>query len=162
MIESHFIDIPKASAVTLPAESSMDIMDDDQELETIPVTVKDKTYDIMPFGKNNQLPYVIREKVGANSVMSQNKFFNLLTCYSRGLEYMDISTVGSGKPMPTRDSEIRKFLLRNSMKRFFAEQIVDLKYYFFCVSVVILDRQRKNIVKIVHKDACHCRFEKRT
>lgn len=160
MTETHFFDIPKTVNSFLPVESSADIMDDDLRLEPIPVTVKGKTYEVMPFGRDNQLPYVIREKVGANSVMSQNKFFNLLTCYGRGLEYMDAATVGSDKPMPTRDSEIKKFLLRNSMKRFFAEQIVDLKYYFFCVSVVILDRQRKNIVKIVHKDACHCRFEK--
>ena len=72
---------------------------------------------------------------------------------------MDVATMGDKTPRPTTDKDVLKFQLRNSLKRFFAEQIVDLKYYFFTVAVLILDRQRKNIVKVVHKDACHCRFE---
>ena len=43
--------------------------------------------------------------------------------------------------------------MRNNLKRFFAEQITDLKYYFFSVCVVILSRDRSKIVRLVHKDA---------
>lgn len=38
--------------------------------------------------------------------------------------------------------------------------MTDLKYYFFCVCVVILQRDRNKIVRVVHKDACHVRFQK--
>ena len=143
----------------IPFESSQDIYGD-EKVETLPVEVNGVTYDVVSWGKENQLPYKVKKKIGANGVMAQNKYFNMLTSYGRGLEYIDVATINDKKPLPTRDAGIRKFLLRNSMKEFFAEQIVDMKYYFFAVSVVILDRQRENIVKIVHKEACHCRFEK--
>ena len=118
------------------------------------------TYDVVSWGSDNQLPYELKEKVEKNSVMSQDKFFNVLTCYGRGLEYMDLATQGEKKPLPSKDTDVRRFFIRNNMKRFFAEQITDLKYYFFCVCVVILNRERTKIVRLVHKDACHVRFQK--
>ena len=148
------------SGMGTAVESSMTVFDDNGVIQTIPVQVGEKTYEVVSWGSDNQLPYKVRNLIEKNSVMAQNKFFNTLTCYGRGLEYMDASTVGDENPVPTRDPEIRKFILRNSLKRYFAEQIVDLKYYFFTVTVIILDRQRRNILKVIHKDACHCRFEK--
>ena len=73
---------------------------------------------------------------------------------------MDLATRGDEKPLPSSDKDVRRFFIRNNMKRFFAEQITDLKYYFFCVCVVILNRERTKIVRLVHKDACHVRFQK--
>ena len=118
------------------------------------------TYEVVAWGADNQLPYQLKEKVEKNSVMSQDKFFNVLTCYGRGLEYMDVATRNEKNPLPTSDTEIKRFFIRNNMKRFFAEQVTDLKYYFFCVCVVILNRERTRIVRLVHKDACHVRFQK--
>lgn len=117
-------------------------------------------YDIVRWGEDNQLPYKMMREVEKNSVMSQNKHFNVLTCYGRGLEYMDMNTRGEKKPLPTSDKTVCKFLIKNNMKKFFAEQVTDLKFYYFCVCVVILNRARTKIVRIVHKDACHVRFEK--
>lgn len=119
------------------------------------VRIGDKEYTYIAFGADNQLPYDIKDRIERNSVMSQNKLFNLLTSYGRGLEYMDLET-----EKPSRDPDVRKFVVRNSLKQFFAEQALDMKYYYFSVAVVILSRDRKKIVKVVHKDACHCRFEK--
>ena len=118
------------------------------------------TYEYALWGFDNQLPYQLKEKVECNSVMSQDKFFNVLTCYGRGLEYMDLATRRDKNPLPTADKEVVSFLMHNNMKRFFAEQITDLKYYFFCVAVVLLSNDRTKIQRIVHKDACHIRFEK--
>lgn len=129
--------------------------------ETISVKADDgNSYDIVRWGHDNQLPYKLKELVEKNSVLSQDKFFNVLTCYSRGLEYMDVSSRSEKVHVPTTDKDVCRFFLRNSMKRFFAEQITDMKYYFFSVAVVILDRARRNIVRVIHKDACHIRFEK--
>ena len=118
------------------------------------------TYEAVGWGRDNQLPYELKEKIEKNSVMSQDKFFNVLTCYGRGLEYMDVATRSEKTPLPTSDKKISRFFVRNSLKRFFAEQVTDLKYYFFCVCVVILNRERTEIVRLVHKDACHVRFQK--
>lgn len=158
MIESHYFDIPHSQS--LKAVTSGDVYSSPETLETMSVKADNgKDYTIVCWGANNQLPYEIKDLIEKNSVMAQNKFFNTLTCYGRGLEYMDVATMGDKDPRPTSDKDVLKFQLRNSLKRFFAEQIVDLKYYFFTVAVLILDRQRKNIVKVIHKDACHCRFE---
>ena len=159
MIESHFFEIHRAAGLSGAVQSG-NVYSSPEKLNEIPIRVGSKEYTMIGWGEDNQLPYQIKELIDKNGVMSQNKFFNTLTCYGRGLEYMDASTVGSGKPVPTRDKDICLWQLRNSLKRFFAEQIVDLKYYFFSVAVIILNRDRNRIVKIVHKDACHVRFEK--
>ena len=154
MIESFYFDLAKSDSTVTSIYSSLNN-------EPMPVKADDgNSYDVIPWGAENQLPYELREMVEKNSVLSQDKFFNLLTCYGRGLEYIDIATRNEKKPLPTAEPDIRKFFMRNNLKRFFAEQITDLKYYFFSVCVVILSRDRSKIVRLVHKDACNIRFEK--
>jgi hypothetical protein len=153
MIESFYFDLAKNDSTVTSIYSSLNN-------EPMPVKANDgNTYNVIPWGADNQLPYHLREMVEKNSVLSQDKFFNLLTCYGRGLEYIDIATRNEKKPLPTADTDIRRFFMRNNLKRFFAEQITDLKYYFFSVCVVILSRDRSKIVRLVHKDACNIRFE---
>lgn len=161
MKESYIFDIAKTYAVARDAVTADSIFSSPEKDNVFSVKADDgNTYDVVAWGADNQLPYKLKEKVERNSVMSQDKFFNVLTCYGRGLEYMDTASRGTRKPLPTNDKEVRRFLMRNNMKRFFAEQVTDLKYFFFCVCVVILQRDRKKIVRVVHKDACHVRFQK--
>lgn len=108
----------------------------------------------IPFGVDDQLPYEIIHHIGRDEIMSQNKFFNVLTCYASGLNYTEYAT-----DKPTRNPEIRKFVMRNSLPSFFLEQCTDMKYFFFSVDVVIVSKDRKHIVQIRHKEACYCRFE---
>lgn len=108
----------------------------------------------IPFGVDDQLPYEIIHHIGRDEIMSQNKFFNVLTCYASGLNYTEYAT-----DKPTRNPEIRKFVMRNSLPSFFLEQCTDMKYFFFSVDVVIVSKDRKQIVQIRHKEACYCRFE---
>ena len=109
----------------------------------------------MPFGHDDELPYHLMQTVGRDEVLSQNLFFNILTAYGSGLQYVDRSTGESSE-----NPDIERFFLRNSMKEFFLEQCTDMKYHFFAVAVLILSRDGKNIVQVRHKDACYCRFEK--
>lgn len=109
----------------------------------------------MPFGHDNELPFHLMHTVGGDEVLSQNLFFNILTAYGSGIQYVDKST---GKP--TGNPEIERFFLRNSMKEFYLEQCTDMKYYFFAVAVLILSKDGTRIVQVRHKDACYCRFEK--
>lgn len=131
-----------------------------EEKNILPVKDGTTKYEMVMWGEDNQIPYQVKRNIEENSVMSQDKFFNVLTCYGRGLEYMDLTTQDTKKPVPTKNGEVRKFFIRNNLKRFFAEQITDMKYYFFSVCVVILNRERTEIVRVVHKDASHIRFEK--
>ncbi len=161
MKDRYIFDVESVSNVAVDAVTVDNVYSSPENNSIMTVRADDgNTYDVVAWGTDNQLPYRLKEMVEHNSVMSQDKFFNVLTCYGRGLEYMDMDTRGEKHPLPTDDKEIRRFLVRNNMKRFFGEQITDLKYYFFCVCVVILQRDRQKIVRVVHKDACHVRFQK--
>lgn len=109
----------------------------------------------IPFGASNDLPYHLIRTIGGDEVLSQNLFFNVLTAYGSGLKYIDLQT-----KQPSEDPEIRRFMLTNSLNEFYLEQCTDMKYFFFSVAVIILDREGKKIVQVRHKDACYCRFEK--
>lgn len=159
--ERYIFDIPRTSNVASEAVTVGSMYSSPEQDSVMYVKADDgNTYDVVAWGADNQLPYQLKEMVERNSVMSQDKFFNVLTCYGRGLEYMDMATRGEKRPLPSKDKDVRRFFMRNNMKRFFAEQVTDLKYYFFCVCVVILQRDRQKIVRVVHKDACHVRFQK--
>lgn len=134
-------------------QNSADVFDEDSYGESMPIPGTNLQY--IRFGVDDQLPYTIISHIGRDEIMSQNKFFNILTCYAAGLNYTDIDG-----DKPTRDPEIRHFLMRNSMPSLFLEQCTDMKYFFFSVDVVILSKDRNKIVQLRHKEACYCRFEK--
>lgn len=134
---------------------SATIFDEDGEEVNAVVMSGNKKYEYIPFGSDNRLPFEIIKLIGVDEVMSQNKLFNVLTCYGAGQKYMDIET-----EKPTKDAEIRKWMLHNNVASFMLEQATDMKYFFFCVSVIILSADGKRINKLRHKEACYCRFEK--
>lgn len=108
----------------------------------------------VPWGVDNQLPYDIARLVGGDEVTSQNKLFNVLTCYGRGLQMLD-----DGTKQPTADADVLRFMHRQATPSYFLEQATDMKYYYWCVAVVILSRDGRQINRLVHKDACHCRLQ---
>lgn len=142
-------------------ESSVDVTDSATVFENDAVDPEGKpvpgypSFRYMPYGPDDDLPFKLLRHIGKDEVLSQNLLFNVLTVYGSGIEYTDPAT---GKP--TEDKEIKAFLRSNSYKRFFLEQSTDMKHFFFSVAVIILNRKRDKIVKVIHKDACFCRFEK--
>lgn len=144
----------KVAAVMSDMPSSADIFDDDAFVSVAHVPGY-QSYQYIPFGYDNQLPFEIIRLIGSDEIMSQNKYFNVLTCYGNGLRYNDPKT-GS----ETTDPEIKRWFMRNSLNEFFLEQSTDMKYFFFAVAVIILSRDGKQIVQVRHKEACYCRFEK--
>lgn len=152
---AHFdIESPASTRYAAEIQNSADVFDDDADNTAITLSGTHK-YEYIPFGGDNELPYHIAGLVGEDEVMSQNKLFNVLTCYGAGLRYVDAKT-----KVNTTDSEIKKWMMSNALPRFFLEQATDMKYYFFSVSVIILSKDGTRVVKIRHKEACHCRFEK--
>lgn len=136
-------------------ESSDSIFSATNSIKCNIVTVDEKDYEYVTFGDNDRLPYDIIRFIGRDEVMSQNKLFNVLTCYGSGLQYNDKQTKA-----PAEDADITQFMMRNDMPMFFLEQATDMKYFFFTVSVIILSRDYKRIVQVRHKEACYCRFTK--
>ncbi|MDR2913428.1 MAG: hypothetical protein LBV74_01100 [Tannerella sp.] len=123
------------------------------ETSATPVEVIKNYRGYVPWGGDNNLPYNIMKKIRKDEVMSQNKLFNTLTCYSSGLRFAR----KSGEPII--DTEILDFFKYNRMPRYFLEQATDMKHFFFSVSVIILSKDGSKIVQLRHKEACHTRFE---
>lgn len=134
---------------------SADIFDEDgEDISTLAIAGNEKQR-YVAWGSDDKLPFELIKLIGLDEVMSQNKLFNVLTCYGAGQKYNDFAT-----EKPTTDKEIKKWLLHNNIPAFFLEQATDMKYYFFCVSVIILSKDGSKIVRLRHKDACYCRFSK--
>lgn len=153
--EIFSIGVDNVTAEMISVESSADIFDEDaEEVNSVPISGT-HGYRYIPFGADNKLPFEIIRLIGLDEVMSQNKLFNVLTCFGSGQKYMDCET-----RRPTSDKEIKRFQLQNNLSAFMLEQATDMKYFFFCVSVLILSRDGSRIVTMRHKEACYCRFEK--
>lgn len=145
----------KVAAMMGEVSSSADIFDEDALPAVRNVPGYATRYRYVPFGFDDQLPFEMIRLIGSDEIMSQNKYFNVLTCYGNGLRYTDVET---GKP--TTDPTIARWLMSNSINEFFMEQATDMKYFFFAVAVVILSRDGSKIVQVRHKEACYCRLEK--
>lgn len=155
-VPGEIFDIEVSNVATEMAsvtDSSL-VFDEDANIRTTPVPNR-QGMSYVNFGENNQLPFEIIKMIGIDEVMSQNKLFNVITCYGAGLKYMDVDT-----KQPTTHPEIKRWLVRNSLPLFQLEQATDMKYFFFCVSVIILSKDGKKINRLIHKEACYCRFEK--
>ena len=156
MPSSEIFTIPGStvSAEMINMESSADIFDEDEVLNYVPVPGHPGE-EYVAFGADNQLPFEIIKMIGRDEVMSQNKLFNVLTCYGAGQKYMDYET-----DKPTKDKEIKRWMLGNSLASFMLEQATDMKYFFYAVSVIILSKDGTRINKLRHKEACYCRFQR--
>ena len=117
-------------------------------------TDRDKK-EYVKWGEDNKLPYRVMKLIADDEVMAANKHFNVLCCYGSGVRFIDTAT---GEP--TTNTEVRDFVRANAIPRFFLEQSTDMKYFYFCVAVLILNKKGDKIVNIRHKEACYCRFEK--
>lgn len=148
------IEVSQINTEMASVEDSSQVFDEDANISTTPVPNR-QGMAYVNFGEDNQLPFKIIKMIGQDEVMSQNKLFNVITCYGAGLKYMDVDT-----KQPTTHPEIKSWLVRNSLPLFQLEQATDMKYFFFCVSVIILSKDGKKINRLIHKEACYCRFEK--
>lgn len=148
------IEVSNVATEMASVEDSSQVFDEDANISTTPVPNR-QGMAYVNFGEDNQLPFKIIKMIGQDEVMSQNKLFNVITCYGAGLKYMDVDT-----KQPTTHPEIKSWLVRNSLPLFQLEQATDMKYFFFCVSVIILSKDGKKINRLIHKEACYCRFEK--
>lgn len=149
--------------MTLDASSTQVLMSEventssifeDGEIKTARLPGKLNKFQYVCWGDDDKRPYEIMRLIGQDEVMSQNKHFNILTCYGSGLVYRDLIT-----QKKTTNKDIKSFLLHNSMNVYYLEQCTDMKWFMFTVTVVILSLDGKSIVEVRHKDACNCRFE---
>lgn len=122
---------------------------------TEPQLAGDKSREYVRWGLDNTYPYALIQAIADDEVLSPNKLMNIQTCYGAGLLFKDLATNEK-----TKDKDIRRFMMRNAYPRFLLEQISDMKYFYFSVDVLILNKEGTKIVSVRHKSAANIRFAK--
>ena len=119
--------------------------------DTAPVPINDKMQ-YMPWGHDNNMPYDILELIESDETLSTCQQFNAEMCYGAGIQYVTESATEQVK------QEVDDFLLDNDLTTYFFGVSQDFKHFGFCISVIILNREGKKIVRLKRKEACYCRF----
>ena len=109
-------------------------------------------YEYMPWGADNQMPYNILELIEKDETLSTCQLFNAEVCYGSGLVY---DTAEANKKV---QQEVQDYMMNNDMASYFLGVCQDFKHFAFCVSVIILNNEGSQIVRILRKEACYCRF----
>ncbi|SHE56689.1 hypothetical protein [Dysgonomonas macrotermitis] len=134
-------------------DSMLSDITDDSKTTPTKISGYESLRGYVPWGASNQRPYNTIDLIKADEVLAQNKHFNALTCYASGLTFKKENNE------KIADKEITDFFKYNRPVKYLLDQCVDMKYFLFTVSVIILNKEGSKIVRIVHKEACHCRFE---
>lgn len=145
--EPHLLVMESGNAVLFEtvAAHTTDIYNDTVGLQVATVPGhSDKKY--VKWGHDDQLPYNIIEAIESDEVLSQNKAFNVKTCFGQGIRFTDRAT-----GLESTDDEINDFYDDNSYAELFAGQIYDIKYFYWSLDVLILNRDGTKIVQVVHK-----------
>ena len=143
-------DITVNAAVAFTVNSSQVFRDD---IDITPVTLSNGIQ-YMPWGADNMMPYNILDMIEKDETLSTCQMFNAEICYGSGLQY-NTSTCSTA----TR-SAIEDFLVCNNLAEYFLGVCQDFKHYGWCVSVIIVDKDGKNIVRLHRKEVVYCRFSK--
>ena len=120
------IEVSNVATEMASVEDSSLVFDEDANVKTTPVPGR-KGMVYVNFGEDNQLPFNIIKMIGIDEVMSQNKLFNVITCYGAGLKYMDVDT-----RQPTTHPEIKRGLIHNSLPLFQLEQATEKEILHVC------------------------------
>ena len=141
--------IPELKASAAFTASSSEVFR--EQTDIVPVKI-DEGYEYMPWGADNEMPYKILELIESDETLSTCQIFNAEVCYGSGLVYDTANANSKVK------SCVDNFLMDNSLSSYYLGVCQDFKYFGFCVSVIILNGDGSQIVRILRKEACYCRF----
>lgn len=144
------IDAPDiCGSVLFTTESSKVFREDD---DVTPLVVSDKIK-VMPWGRDNQMPYDIMELVDADETVSTCMEFNTEVAFGAGLEYR---ASDSGSKLIKK--QVADFFEQSDIDSLFFGQCADMKMFNFCVTAIILNKELNAIEALVRKEAAYCRF----
>lgn len=137
----------------LSPDDIREVLGNDDSTTPVPVPNLKGYRGFVPWGDDNLRPYKIAKAVQEDEVTVQNAHFNALTLYASGL------TVDTEESPENVKQEITDWMTYQRPVKYLLDQCADMKYFFFSVSVVILSVDGTRIVRLIHKEASHCRFE---
>lgn len=127
-----------------------------------------KSYEVVPWGENNDMPNQIISKVGKSHDMSRNLLFNIECAYGEGIQVVRRTIDPKTKEVkhePVYDNkEINQFFEDNDMSLYLLEQLNDVFYFYNCFPEIILNREedpnKRKVVQLTSKEATFSRWAK--
>jgi len=131
---------------------------------TVKIDLKDKQGVIASWGKNNDYPQKILEKVRKNSSATSGLRLLKKAHYGNGLVLMRKGATEEGKHEHTIIDEesvpaIADFFEKSQMPRFWKETIADLEWWAIAFPEYILSNDYSQINRVKRQKAAWCRFE---
>lgn len=120
--------------------------------ELSPVSIGDTGHKYMPWGADNDMPYRLLDSIEEDETLSTCQMFNAEVCYGAGLHF-DTSSASRAV-----SEAVARWKLSNNIPMLFMGMTQDFKHFGFCVTVLILSKDRKSVARMVRKEACYCRF----
>ena len=131
-----------------------------------PVVVNDNL-SYMPWGADNLMPYNVIDLIESDETLATCQLFNAEVCFGQGLVYdtsglefnVDGLSPDGDKPSTLNiKQEVEDFLMDNNLASYWLGVCQDFKHFGFAVSVLILNNEGTQIVRLLRKEACYCRF----
>lgn len=142
-------DLPMLQAKAAFTINSATVFKEDIDITSI--TISDKL-SYMPWGGDDQMPFNIIDLIERDETLATCQLFNAEVCYGSGLTY-DCSQASA-----QTSTDVDDFMLDNDMPSYFLGVCQDFKHFGFAVSVIILNADGTNVVRLLRKEACYCRF----
>lgn len=121
-----------------------------EEVDQNPTVIADG-YEYMPWGADNLMPFHVMNLIETDETLQTCMQFNAEICYGGGFEF------NTDECSQTVKKNVKKFARNNSLATYYLGICQDIKHFGFAVSVVFLNA-KDEIVKVVRKNACYCRF----
>ena len=141
--------IPDLKASAAFTSNSSEVFKEQDDMTPV---VIDKHTKYMPWGADNDLPYKILNLIESDETLSTCQMFNAEVCFGSGLVYDTKEAKENVK------SQVDEFCMDNDLAYYFLGVCQDFKHFAFCVSVIILNADGSQIVRLLRKEACYCRF----
>ncbi len=149
-MNTYYLEVSEDVLAVVNDSTSAQIL---EQTNYAPVRTKGTSRGYIPWGDYNTTPQEIVNKVLDSDVMSPNMFFNILTCYGRGMLFK------TAQGEKVTDNETITFFKRNRPVLLLWEAITDIKFWNFAVFVIVMNKAGDKIVQLLHKDAMFTRFE---
>jgi hypothetical protein len=141
--------VPELQARAIFHSDSTKVFREDENLN--PIIVDDHT-SYIPWGADNLMPFEVLQKIEADETLSTCQLFNAEVCYGAGLMYQTSACTAQVK------EDIEDFCLDNDLSSYFLGVCQDFKHFGWCITMLVLDSERKKIVQVIRKEAAYCRF----
>lgn len=115
---------------------------------------------VAPWGKDNDLPTKVMEKIRGNDIVAPNVLFNVQAGYGQGIKPMT-RIVENGRVVEyveCIDEDVLEFFDNNDVSGWFLEQLSDMVTFFNVFPEIILSKDGRQITGLRHLEAVYSRW----